>query len=570
MQTHTGGSRGPGRPQRPWRRAVAYAAMGGAVASLLAPGAAEAKRPVRPTTTTTTTTVASTTTTTIAPTTTTTVLPATTTTMAGGGSGSYPTTPPAQVCGSSVLTGPATPPAGAVIVPAGDNSGFFGSRPAGTTFWFEPGVHTLGTSQYGQIIPADNMTFIGAPGAVLDGRNINKYAFTQHATNVKIQYLTIQNFGAAGDNNNEGVVNHDGGSGWTVESNTIRGNAGAGLFVGPHNTVRANCLLDNGQYGFSMYKPEAGALTGITIDRNEIAGNNTYDWEAKISGCGCSGGGKFWDARNVVVTNNWVHHNKSVGLWADTNNIGFLFEGNYINDNDAEGIFYEISYNAKIANNTLVRNAIVKGREFAARGDVFPISAIYLSESGGDARLNGGVYSTLEISGNNLVDNWGGVTLWENADRFCGSAANTSAGYCTAVNPSTVNLSTCVAGTINAEPYRSDCRWKTKNVSVTNNDFSFSRANVGCVSDGCGQQTVLSNWGTYPSWSPYQGRTVQDAITFGQNNVFKANRYVGDWRFVPYQTANFQSFAGWQGAPYNQDAGTTQGSRSRRRPSGRG
>ena len=73
-----------------------------------------------------------------------------------------------------------------------------------------------------------------------------------------------------------------------------------------------------------------------------IVGNNTGDWESRISGCGCTGGGKFWDVRNVRVTNNYVHDNKSVGLWADTNDNNFLFEGNWIENNDGEAIFWEI------------------------------------------------------------------------------------------------------------------------------------------------------------------------------------------------------------------------------------
>ena len=73
------------------------------------------------------------------------------------------------------------------------------------------------------------------------------------------------------------------------------------------------------------------------LDHNEIVGNNTGDWESKIDGCGCTGGGKFWDVRNVRVTNNYVHDNKSVGLWADTNDNNFLFEGNWIENNDGAG-----------------------------------------------------------------------------------------------------------------------------------------------------------------------------------------------------------------------------------------
>ncbi|MGO4781985.1 hypothetical protein AB4084_41500, partial [Lysobacter sp. 2RAB21] len=54
----------------------------------------------------------------------------------------WPSAPPAQVCGNTaLLAGPATAPTGAVVVPAGDNSGFNFNRP-GATFWFETGVHT--------------------------------------------------------------------------------------------------------------------------------------------------------------------------------------------------------------------------------------------------------------------------------------------------------------------------------------------------------------------------------------------------------------------------------------------
>ncbi|HEY6737206.1 MAG TPA: hypothetical protein VI322_05830, partial [Candidatus Saccharimonadia bacterium] len=62
----------------------------------------------------------------------------------------WPTTPPAQICGTSQLDGPATAPAGAITVPAGDNSALTpnyanpGFSVAGSTFWFAPGVHTLG------------------------------------------------------------------------------------------------------------------------------------------------------------------------------------------------------------------------------------------------------------------------------------------------------------------------------------------------------------------------------------------------------------------------------------------
>jgi hypothetical protein len=327
----------------------------------------------------------------------------------------WPSTPPAQVCGnSSILNGPAAAPTGAVSVPAGDNSGVNFSQ-ANATYWFAPGTHTLGSGQYSQISPANGSSFIGAPGAVLDGKLVNNYAFTQQAANVTIKYLTIQNFGAAGANNNEGVVNHDGGTGWTIANNTIKNNAGAGVFVGSTNLISYNCLIENGQYGFSMYKPTAGELHDIVLDHNEIAGNDTYDWESKISGCGCTGGGKFWDAHAVKVTNNYVHDNKSVGLWADTNNYDFLFDGNWIENNYGQAIFYEISYNATIRNNVMKHNLTQNGAQRMASGDNFPDAAVYISESGGDSRVSYAVSGspTLDISNNLFEDNFNGVSLWE-------------------------------------------------------------------------------------------------------------------------------------------------------------
>lgn len=476
------------------------------------------------------------------------------TTVPGSTPKRAPLTPPAQVCANSaLLSGPAAPPAGSVRVDPGHNlNDLTTSNPAGTTFWLAPGTHTLGTGQYGQVVPKDGNVYVGGPGAVLDGKGINRYAFTQKASNVTVRYLTIRNFRAPGD---EGVVNHDAGSGWVIEHDTVDSNGGAGVFLGDNNRLSYNCLVDNSQYGFQ------GFGANLVVDHNEVARNNTYDFETKSPGCGCSGGAKFWDAGPATVTDNYVHDNFNVGLWADTNDVGFLFEGNYISGNRSHGILYETSYNARIVHNTFRRNAIPQGQEFQSRHDPFPIGAIYVSESGGDSRVNGGTYANFEISANLFEDNWAGVVLWENADRFCGSPANTSTGFCT--KPGTqATIGTCkdpaAGGRIAADPYRSDCRWKTQNVSVTDNDFRMDRSAIGCTTPFCGNQAVFSNFGTTPSWSPYKGRVVQEAITLHQHNTFSGNRYVGDWRFTALEaTGTPLTWAQWRGAPYNQDAGSS-------------
>jgi Right handed beta helix region len=477
------------------------------------------------------------------------------------GGGGAPSSPPVTVCGNTaLLTGPSTAPAGAITVPAGDNSSLT-LNTAGATYWFAPGTHTLGTGEYSQIIPSNGDTYLGAPGAVLDGQNLNDFAFTQTASNVTIEYLTIQNFGQPKGNNNQGVVNHDSGQGWVVKYNTIQKNAGAGMMIGPDNDVAYNCLSANGQYGFNAYS--ATGVSNVTFDHNEVAGNDTDNWEVLQPGCGCSGGGKFWATNGGTVTNNWVHDNLNVGLWADTNNNGFDFENNYIDDNYAEGLMYEISYNALIKNNTFIGNAVGAG----PGNPGFPTGAIYVSESGGDSRV-AGPYSTLEITGNVFVDNWSGVILWENADRFVGNPdygslsnllTDVSATKCyDAFDPS--GSSTASPVTPPPVPYTADCRWHTQNVAVHDNSFSFTTANVtGCTStNGCGYNGVFSNWGSEYSWEPYLGDVIEQSITFTQNNVFSDNTYAGPWRFMPHDQGTSITFSAWQAAPYNQDVGSTE------------
>ncbi len=468
---------------------------------------------------------------------------------------SAPESPPARVCGSPGLRGPTSRPAGYSAVSPSQRLDIVVERASGgTRFWLEEGTHHLGRGKYDQVVPKSGMVFLGAPGAVLDGHRQNLYAFTGQASDVTIEHLTIQNFGATLDNRDEGVVNHDQGDGWRIRHNTVRWNGGAGVFIGDGNTVAHNCLQENGQYGFSAYEPDG--VRNVRLHHNEISGNNTADWERRIDGCGCTGGGKFWATTNADVTSNWIHDNRGPGIWADTNNAGFLVSHNYIADNDAEGVFYETSYNAEISANTFVRNGLVKGR-----GDTgFPTPAVYLSESGGDRRA-GREYSThLRVVGNRFVDNWGGVVGWENADRFAGSPANTSTGTTTLVNPRVATEANCKnPRLIGTDPYVDDCRWKTQNLLVTENYFAFSPERLGAACTAarlCGFSGLMSQYGTYPDWSPYHGTVVEQRVAVEQNNVWAHNRYRGPWRFMARELGNRVSWTTWRGTVYEQDRGS--------------
>ncbi|MDX2776667.1 Ig-like domain-containing protein [Streptomyces caniscabiei] len=486
--------------------------------------------------------------------------------------GGWYASPPAQVCTSNAWSaGPATAAPGAIVVPAGDNTSFDFSQ-SNTVYWFAPGEHTLGSGQYSKITPGSGSSYIGAPGAILDGKNNNQYAFAGSASNVRIAYLDIRNFGRGLDNNNEGVINHDAATGWVMEYLYAHHNDGAAVFLGSSNTIRYSCLKDNGQYGFSMYKDQVegdSAIEDIVIDHNEITGNNQDNWEVLEPGCGCTGGGKFWDVRGARVTNNYVHHNLSVGLWADTNDIDFLFDSNWVEQNSGEGIWYEISYNATMSRNVLKRNNWTSGNNNLGS----PAPAIYISESSGDSRLSSSTSGStdLRIQHNLLEDNFSGISIYENANRFCNSNGNTSKTYCTPfvaptiipspynfAYPNPINASHPCYTSVGNEPHTTDCRWHSKNVQVSGNEFRFTKANVPCAGTFCGVQALFATGANNMPWAPaaYSVQNVQNDVMFNNNNKFFNNTYLGDWRFAKGsgETINWDT---WRSAPYLQDNGSS-------------
>jgi Right handed beta helix region len=454
------------------------------------------------------------------------------------------------VCGRT-KPGPKTAPDGAVTVDPGVERDLItktDENGPGTTFWLAPGTHRFGDGEYEQVTPKEGNVYLGAPGAVLDGRGMNKYGFSGQVTNVTIRHLTVQGFVPP---HNEGVVNHDSGNEWVIEYNTIQRNDGAGMMSGAGQQVRENCLKDNGQYGINAYQGD-NAITDIVIEGNEIVGNNTDDWEAQIEGCGCTGGVKFWAVDRADIRDNWVHDNRGTGLWADTNNNDFLVENNVIEDNDGPAIFYEVSYNAVIRNNTIRRNNLVEGKKFADRDDSFPQATIYLSEVGGEPRIKART-DKIDVYGNTLVDNWSGITLWENADRFCNSPAHTSSDCTTLVK----DKAKCTQPTIKDKPFYDDCRWRTQNVDIHDNSFTVDPRRLGDCAPMCTRMAILSNYGTFPDWSPYMGDVVREAITFDQNNSWHDNTYVGPWTFMAHDVDTIVEFGQWQSTPYGQDGDST-------------
>ena len=480
-----------------------------------------------------------------------------------------PSSPPVTVCGnSSLLTGPSSAPAGAVSVPAGDNSALFaGTLGASTTYWFAPGTHTLGSGEFAQIDAANNDTLIGGPGAVLDGQDKNDFAIAGSGTNVTIEYLTIENFNAP---QSQGAVNQNLSSGWVIENSTIENNPnGAGVMVDSNGVLNDDCLTKNGQYGFQTYSgSDSVPVTNLTITNNEISDNDTKNYDTNGTGtCGCTGGAKFWNDLGATVTGNYIHDNESVGLWMDTNNTGFNVSGNYFSHNWDVAIQYEISYNVSITDNTFVDNGWIAGPNNPGTG------AIEINNAGSDANVHSAYDTESVISGNVLTDNWGGVDIYEDSGRFCGTQSdNTSTTYCTLDNPSTYSVSSCTANdSASATPsqnpdYYDNCRWKSQNILVSNNTFNFTPSNIGSnctAAKGCGFIGLYSEWGTY---SPYDGYVVPLSLVNNQNVVFSDNTYNGPFVFDSMYQGDTVSWAQWSGgytdpnsnaAIVAQDAGST-------------
>jgi parallel beta-helix repeat protein len=503
------------------------------------------------------------------------------------------------VCGNSgLLGGPSSAPAGAVTVPAGDNSSAFAYQlPADTTYYFAAGTHYLGTGTYSQIQAGANDTFIGAPGAIISGVGSassghaeNDFAIGGTVTGVTIEYLTIEDFTPPGS---QGAVNPNSDGNWTIEYDTVQDIVpGSALMVGSNDTIEYNCLTENGQYAINAYQDpsdaDSSAVTGgpqnIVLSDNEISYNDTCNFEAvgnfpiktpsgcagagEANGCGCSGGGKFWHDQNVTVEDNYVHNNYNVGLWVDTDNDGFDIQGNDFSGNYGEALIYEVSYNALIKDNTFVDNTWGLGATLNGFTDV----AIYISESGGDSRVpNSFGYSTLDIESNTFTNNWGGVALWENANRFCGDGWDDA---CTLVDPSVATMGNCPSGLAKSSEnqpadkpdYFDLCRWKTQNVTVADNTFNFNPSAVGSdctVANNCGFNGLFSEYG---STTPYTAWVVPLNISDHQNNVFEDNTYNGPWNFDGLALGDTVSWSQWTSGFDNpsgsgdftaQDAGST-------------
>ena len=228
----------------------------------------------------------------------------------------------------------------------------------GTTYIIKAGRHVRPSLTGNDIQSGDK--FIGEDGAIMDGENQSSldYAFQAAAgtNNVEIRNLEITGYTPR---EQYAVIECSSylsniASGWIISDCVIHHNDGAGLRVGDYFTVTNNYIHHQQQIGI------VGGGTGSLVENNEIAYCN---WQGKYDGASMieEGGAKFAYSTNIVVRNNYAHHNRGPGLWTDINNTNSLYIGNRCDSNAVYGIFHEISYSATICCNICIGNGVDPG-----------------------------------------------------------------------------------------------------------------------------------------------------------------------------------------------------------------
>jgi len=232
---------------------------------------------------------------------------------------------------------------------------------------------------------ATDTLFLGAdPTEAEVELSVLPFAFGGEATDVTVQGLVIEKFASPAQ---RGAINA--GRGWTIGGNEIRFNHGAGLYPGSDSVVTDNYFHHNGQIAI-----DGGGVNSV-YERNEIAFNNLGDFSFEWG----AGGVKFVHTANLVLRDNFVHHNHGPGLWIDGYNVDTLFEDNRIVANFDAGIKIEISGAAIVRGNVVAGNGF--GNANPPRG-----AGIMIRESG-----------PVEVVGNTLQGNKEALILHQDDNR---------------------------------------------------------------------------------------------------------------------------------------------------------
>ena len=176
-----------------------------------------------------------------------------------------------------------------------------------------------------------------------------------------------------------------------MTANEVRWNHAVGIMVieGDGAELSRNTVADNGQLGIGQYKSAGVRITANLVTRNNTDGFWIADWE--------SGGIKSTRSSGEVSGNDIVA-NRGIGMWSDIAEYDRRITGNRIRDDAADGIRYEISYQAVIDQNVVENNGFGTGRG----------SGGSLWDGGG---INVNTSADVQVRGNLVKDNRNGISI---------------------------------------------------------------------------------------------------------------------------------------------------------------
>jgi parallel beta-helix repeat protein len=207
---------------------------------------------------------------------------------------------------------------------------------------------------------------------------------------VRIRRLVIRNYASP---TQYGAIQGDNGFDWVVEDNVVHNNLVIGIRTGRRWRVSRNKVYRNGTIGISGFRAD-----GTVIEANEVYENNFLQAPEEPIMAEASGM-KFLRGLNMVIRNNYVHHNRAKGIWIDGNYPTTIVEGNRVSDNHHAGIWIEVSFGAIVRQNLTERN----GPQDKA-GSLVGYAGIQVTNS-----------PDVQIYGNTVLDNSNGIGVMQSA-----------------------------------------------------------------------------------------------------------------------------------------------------------
>lgn len=267
-----------------------------------------------------------------------------------GGGGATPTAPPSATCNGKKVV---------AVSPPGSNLGSLVNTGGNETACFQL---ANGNYSFGNIQPKSGQTFIGAStGGVQINGNGYENAFSGTASNVTISSMTFSNFNnSAGASLQEqapirgsaAVWSGSKANNWLIENISSHDNIAAGVFMGDNFTVRNSTFFNNGVTGIGGDSAIGGIIENNNIYHNGFNGaTGAAQNGANIKVTQVDG-----TSTRLVIRGNTVS-DADIGIWCDVACNGATIEGNNVSNHKSTGIFYEVSKNGIIRNNTVTNSS---------------------------------------------------------------------------------------------------------------------------------------------------------------------------------------------------------------------